>query len=162
MPLPADWCQPHAISHRKWRNSIFLNALFVNNGSKITPRKIDFIEAIVGGINTEFNEIRYVLDGSPAMKSGMKAEMKIGDKILTVNDAPFVGQLSFAGTAGRLTKIIKERDKEKYECELTPILEDDYKEYVRAINESARVIQPILDLPRRLWLRLDRRPRLFL
>ncbi|MDR3613369.1 MAG: S41 family peptidase [Candidatus Obscuribacterales bacterium] len=117
----------------------FLNTLFVNNGSKITPRKIDFTGAIVGGINTEFNEIRYVLDGSPAMKAGMK----IGDKILTVNDAPFVGQLSFAGTAGRLTKVIRERNQEKYECELTPILEDDYKAYVRAINESVRVIQPM-------------------
>jgi carboxyl-terminal processing protease len=115
----------------------FLNAMFRNNGNTMSARKIDFTGAIFGGINTPFNEIRYVLDSSPAMRAGLK----IGDKIISVNDHAFIGQLSFAGKAGHLAKIKIERDQERLDIELMPVLEDDYKSYVQAINESVRIIR---------------------
>jgi len=115
----------------------FLTALFVNNGSTRESRKIDFTGAIVGGINTPYNEIRYILDDSPAMRAGLK----IGDQILTVNGKPFVGQLSFADTSGWLTKMTVQRDRELLPFEFTPVKDDDFKSYVQAIHDSVRLIK---------------------
>lgn len=116
-----------------------------------TPPKIDYIGAVTGGVNCQANQVRYVLDASPAAAAGIKP----GDIVLSVNGKPYVGQLSFAGTAGTPISIEIERshksrpslvsgftpnsDPLKFCVRLTPRSEFDADAYGEAIKKSAKI-----------------------
>lgn len=114
----------------------FLRALFASrNPKKPTPPNIDYVGAVTGGSNCAPNEVRYVLDGSPAQRAGIR----IGDQIISVNGAPYIGQLSFKGTASKATKLkLKRMDGAESVIELKPLVKNDYAAYVEAIGKSVR------------------------
>lgn len=114
----------------------FLRSLFGQSDRRRAPPVV-FTGAIVGGVNCAPRQVRYVLDGSPAGLSGLQP----GDEILAVDGKPFIGQLSFADTAGRTVKLHVLRDHQPLELALKPVLKDVYSAYVEAIEKSARLIK---------------------
>lgn len=115
----------------------FLHCLFGNNGNAVKIRLMDFTGAITGGGTCSFDTVRYVLDGSPAAKSGVKT----GDEIVSVNGQQFLGQASFWGTAGVPTVLKVKRKGEILNVSITPTKSDLYKAYVQAIKDSERVVR---------------------
>jgi carboxyl-terminal processing protease len=94
-----------------------------------------FTGAITGGVNCSRCQVRYVLDGSPASASGIVP----GDEIVSVDGKPYVGQLSFAGTAGRTVTLTVRRNSTELHIKIKPKLEDTYSCYVKAIEKSVRI-----------------------
>lgn len=116
----------------------FLKSLF-NSFSRCGAKKaplMDYTGAIVGGVNVQPHQVRYVLDGSPAAKAGLLP----GDNILEVNGRKFRGQADFWGTAGHAVAVNVQRNGKPLHLVLHPVLSDDYKEYVKAIEKSVRLI----------------------
>ncbi len=112
----------------------FLRSIFSAFGKKDKAPPIDFVGAITGGVNCSHNKVRFVLDGSPAQKSGVQ----IGDEIVSVEGRPYVGQLSFANMSGKEIKISLVRKGQMRTVSLKPLLRDDYGEFVAAVKNSAR------------------------
>jgi C-terminal processing protease CtpA/Prc len=56
------------------------------------------------------NQVRYVLDDSPAAGAGIQ----VGDKILAVNGRQWIGVESFAGYAGKPVSIAIEREGKRF------------------------------------------------
>jgi carboxyl-terminal processing protease len=114
----------------------FLKTLFAERGDKGHPdeEKIDYIGAVTGGVNCAPNEVRYVLDGSPAEAAGIK----IGDQIVSVNSIPYIGQLSFNGTHGKPTTLKLKRGAASLSVVVKPALRNDYEAYIEAIGKSVR------------------------
>ncbi|HEY9869475.1 MAG TPA: S41 family peptidase [Candidatus Obscuribacterales bacterium] len=114
----------------------FLRSLFGQSGKRRAPPVV-FSGAIMGGVNCGQRQVRYVLDGSPGALAGLQP----GDVVLAVDGKPFIGQLSFAGTAGRSVRLRVLRDHQPLELTLKPVLKDLYSAYVEAIEKSARLIR---------------------
>jgi carboxyl-terminal processing protease len=114
----------------------FLRSLFGQSGKTKAPPVV-FTGAIMGGVSCAPRQVRYVLDSSPAALAGLQP----GDEILAVDGKPFIGQLSFSGTAGRAVKLTLLRDHRRLELALKPVLKDMYSAYVEAIEKSARLIK---------------------
>lgn len=115
----------------------FLKALFASHNRKKQPPppSIDYVGAITGGVTSAPNEVRYVLDGSPAQAAGIK----IGDRIVTINGAPYIGQLSWKGTSGTTANVkLKGADETERLVQIKPKLANDYDAYVEAIGKSIR------------------------
>jgi carboxyl-terminal processing protease len=114
----------------------FLKTLFNERGDKGHPEeeKIDYVGAVTGGVGCAPNEVRYVLDGSPAEAAGIK----IGDRIISVNGTPYIGQLSFSGTHGKPTSIKLKRAGNDLSVTVKPMLKNDYEAYIEAIGKSIR------------------------
>lgn len=115
----------------------FLLSLFYRNSNKITVPEMAFTGAITGGVDCQFDQVRYVLDGSPAQEAGLK----IGDRILSVDGKPFIGQLSFEGNEGKNIKIAIQRNGADHELSIKPISAKAYPMYVKAIAKSVRTYQ---------------------
>ncbi len=81
------------------------------------------------------NQVRYVLDDSPAAGAGIQ----VGDKILAVNGQQWIGVESFAGYADKLVSIAIEREGMRFSVSLTPKRHDAYQAYVNAITKSNRI-----------------------
>lgn len=117
----------------------FLHTLFHSfpsrKGKKLPSMPMVFTGAVTGGVNASGNQVRYVLDGSPAAKAGIH----IGDCISSVNGAAYTGQLSFQGTAGKLTALGILRNGKAMTITLKPLLRDDASMYVDAIGKSVRI-----------------------
>ncbi len=112
----------------------FLRSLFCQFGKKHAPL-IAFTGAITGGVNCGRRQVRYVLDGSPAAASGILP----GDEIIAVDGKPYLGQLSFAGTAGRAVVLTVKRNDAELRVKIKPALKDTYSCYVEATEKSARI-----------------------
>lgn len=115
----------------------FLHALFGSFNKKLSLGKADFTGFVTGSLGYADNQIRYILDDSPAEKAGIR----IGDKIESVNGNPYVGYSNFAGTSGAVQKLIIERDGKKINVNLKPDKVNFYEAYVKAMKKSARVIK---------------------
>jgi len=121
----------------------FLRTLFGSRtGKKSVLPLIDYVGAITGGVNCARTQVRYVLDGSPAETAGIK----IGDEIVSVNGQPYIGQLSFTGTAGKTVELQLSRPAlngkpQALTVEVKPTSRNDYNAYVQAIVKSAKVIK---------------------
>lgn len=115
----------------------FLHALFGSFNKKLSLGKSDFTGFVTGTLGFADNQVRYVLDGSPAEKAGIR----IGDKIESVNGNEYVGYSNFAGTSGAMQKLIIERDGKKINVNLKPEKVDFYSAYVEAMKKSARIIK---------------------
>ncbi len=112
----------------------FLHSLFGLLNKKIPNPKMDFTGITTGGAGMPFNMVRYVLDGSPAALAGVKR----GDVIAGVNGHEYVGQMSFSGLFKSKVQLQLMRKGEKIETSLTPALENDYLQYVKAIDKSVQ------------------------
>lgn len=115
----------------------FLHSMFSKFNSKIPRYDIDYVGAIAGGVKSQPDEVRYVLDESPAQKAGIK----IGDRILAVDGYPYSGQKSFWGKSGKPVSLLLERSNRKLSLSLVPEKKDNYRQYVEAIVKSARTFQ---------------------
>jgi carboxyl-terminal processing protease len=141
----------------------FLHGLFVRREKLKTPVYVGFM---TGPPRFATDQVRYVLNDSPASKAGIQ----VGDRILTVNGHRYVGQVDFInhlsepdedeveqnrnGTVrpryvGRSLSrkhavtptpvtIELERDGKNIAVKLTPLKKDVYLAYVQATEKSAR------------------------
>jgi carboxyl-terminal processing protease len=110
----------------------FLQTLFGDRRSgKARGPLMDFSGAI-----THSAIIRYVLDGSPAEAAGMRR----ADKVLSVDGKPYAGQSSFWNTSGKSLAVKVQRGSKTVNLTLKPKSANDYHEYVRAITNSAKLI----------------------
>lgn len=91
---------------------------------------------VVGPPRFAANQVRYVLDDSPASKAGLL----VGDRILAVNGKPFIGESNFFNTAGTTVTLDVERDGRRMQVEIVPQKKDQYAAYVDAIKKSAKVL----------------------
>jgi carboxyl-terminal processing protease len=114
----------------------FLHSLFNSFNPKLPAYKMDFIGITTGGVDKSFNCIRYVLDGSPAKKAGLKRD----DLIESVNDAPYEGQVSFQGLSGKRVILKIRRGGKQMSISVEPKFAADYQQYVKAIEESKALI----------------------
>jgi len=120
----------------------FLHSLFgsLNKSNRTRPhawaRPIACTGMATGGCGFEINQVRYVLDGSPADKAGLT----IGDKILTVAGKPYSGYLDFLGQEGKPLKLSISSQGKTQETTLTPVKKDLYSLYVDATRASYRKI----------------------
>jgi carboxyl-terminal processing protease len=112
----------------------FLHSLFGLLNKKIPNPKMDFTGITTGGAGMPFNMVRYVLDGSPAALAGVRR----GDVIAGVNGHEYVGQMSFSGLSKSKVQLQLARKGDKIEISLTPILDIDYLQYVKAIDKSVQ------------------------
>jgi len=115
----------------------FLNALFSRFDHKLKPVKMDFTGVIYGGGGLPFNQVRYIVDGSP----GEQAGFLVGDKIVTVCGEPFVGQANFFKTSGKKLAVVVEREGKGVTLSVTPLLKDPYSAYVEGMAKSVRIIE---------------------
>lgn len=114
----------------------FLKSVFAEGGSR-SPALMSYSGAITGGVDCMGNEVRYVLDQSPAEKAGILP----GDKILKVNGHEYVGQLSLKECADQNTTVLIERDGKTFDVHLKPRLTNPYRAYVKATEDSAKIIE---------------------
>jgi carboxyl-terminal processing protease len=115
----------------------FLESLFAEHDAKhhSNPPKMDYVGAITGGVNCGPREVRYVLDGSPAEAAGIK----IGDEIVSVDGAPYIGQLTFKGTSGKSVSVKLRRAGTDLTVAVKPVLRDEYEAYIEAIGKSTKI-----------------------
>ena len=74
----------------------FLHDLFGDWNHKLTV-PIDYVGFVTGPPRFAADEVRYVLDGSPASTTGIH----VGDKIISVNGKPWIGQMNLVKTAAK-------------------------------------------------------------
>ncbi len=115
----------------------FLHALFSDFNKKMSRGKVDYVGFVTGGAPFENNQVRYILDGGPAAKSGLR----IGDHILKVNGHPYVGYLNFLDTAGKNTILTINRNGESKSLTIKPEKDDLYTAYCEAMKKSVRIEQ---------------------
>jgi len=97
----------------------------------------DFVGIGVGGARAAANQIRYVIDASPAALAGIKR----GDKIKSLNDNAYSGYGTWYQTSGKAQKIKVERDGKELELKVTPVKQDFLDGYVTGTTQSARIIK---------------------
>ncbi|HEY9714644.1 MAG TPA: S41 family peptidase [Chroococcales cyanobacterium] len=113
----------------------FLKSLFASFSHNQSVIKIDYTGAVTGGPGCRFDQVRYVLNGSPAERAGIKC----GDTIKNVDYRAYAGQLSFAGRSGKEVPVQIERDGAVISLTVKPELKNDYQAYLDAIAASARI-----------------------
>jgi carboxyl-terminal processing protease len=97
----------------------------------------EYIGLGLGGTGFAANQIRYVVDGSPAAI----ARLKRGDLLLQVNDNPYLGLLSFSGLADKKTRLSIRRGREALKVEITPRRKNYYDEYLEASTKSIGIFK---------------------
>lgn len=81
--------------------------------------------------------VRGILEGSV----GEGANIRVGDELLSVDEAPFEPVTSFRGKAGRSVQIkLRRRPGLVYNVEVEPVKESLYSAMQRAVRESASLI----------------------
>lgn len=115
----------------------FLLSLFFRGRKDIEIPEMAFTGAITGGVDCAYNQVRYVLDASPAQESGLK----IGDEIVSVDGKPFAGQLSFEGKEKQKVQLQIKRQGQELMLQITPVSTRAYPRYVNATLKSVRVVQ---------------------
>lgn len=116
----------------------FLHTLFAQRRQPKSgpPPSIDYVGAITGGVHCPRNQVRYVLDGSPAAAAGIKQ----GDSIVSVNGRPYIGQLSFHNTADKQAEIVLNRPGQgPVTVSLKPLKKNEAQMYVDAIHKSIKI-----------------------
>jgi carboxyl-terminal processing protease len=139
-------------------NYYFLHSLFSLGGGSVKNHKTVFTGMVTGGVNCAWNQVRYVLDGSPAKEAGIKP----GDLITKVNGDVYVGEINFlpfaqkvptfdpyaskcsatessnnkTKTAGITIDVCLNRSGEEKTLKVKPLLCDFYTMYVWALEKS--------------------------
>lgn len=115
----------------------FLRSLFGTLGSKLKQPAYDFTGLGIGGVRCLPNQIRYVLDGSPAAE----AQLMVGDIIEKVNGRPYFGHVNFLGTAGTAVTLVVKRGSQRLVRYLTPEFTTPRSAFENAIEASAEVLE---------------------
>jgi carboxyl-terminal processing protease len=113
----------------------FLHSLFASFNKKLAIAKMDYTGVITGGVKSKFDQVRYVVDGSPGDLAGIKR----GDRIISVDGSKYVGQANFRERAGKPLEIKVERNDKVVSLKITPKLEHDYKGYCDGIEKSVKI-----------------------
>ena len=96
-----------------------------------------FIGFVCGGSNKfAFDQVRFVLNNSPADKAGIK----VGDIIKLVDGQKYIGYLNFIESKKKEHRIVVEREGKSIECTLKPSSKTVYEGYASSSLESAKVI----------------------
>ncbi len=115
----------------------FLHSLFSSFNPKLGIGKADFIGFEAGGLSFAANQVRFVLDDSPASKAGLK----IGDTIISIDGSPFVGHANFLTSSGTVKKLIVDRNGERITLCIKPEKKDYYDQYIHSMEKSARILE---------------------
>lgn len=113
----------------------FLHALFSDFNKKLSKGKVDYVGFVTGSKPFADNQIRYILDGSPAAKAGLE----IGDRVMKVNGINYVGYMNLLDTAGSSSTISIERNGVAKTIPIKPEKVDLYSAYVKATRRSVKV-----------------------
>jgi len=114
----------------------FLHDMFGRWNPKMTVPG-DYVGLMTGPPRFAVDRVRYVVDDSPAAKAGLQ----VGDRIVSVDSKPYLGQSNFFGLSGKKVTIEYERGGKKAKCTIVPIKKDEYLQYVDAIRKSSRLYQ---------------------
>ncbi|MBX9879725.1 MAG: hypothetical protein K2Y22_14805 [Candidatus Obscuribacterales bacterium] len=115
----------------------FLRSLFASRGTSHKQPAYDFTGMGIGGVRCKPNQIRYVLDGSPAAE----AQLMIGDIIEKVNGRPYSGHVNFIGTSGTAVTLAVKRGSQRLIRYLTPTFTTPRTGFTDAIRASAEVVE---------------------
>ncbi len=115
----------------------FLHSLFADFNKKVDRGKTDYVGFATGGKPFAENQVRYVLDGSPAAKAGLE----IGDRIVKVEGLSYIGYSHFLGMSGKVVSIEVERKGTTRTITLKPEKTELYAAYVKAMHNSVRIEQ---------------------
>lgn len=115
----------------------FLHSLFASFNDEMRLPPSEFTGFVTGKPGYGENQIRYVLDGSPAEQAGLKR----GDKILLVDGAPYIGESNFFNKAKRKVQLTVEKNGRKETISITPIRKQAFDGYVEATSKSARTVK---------------------
>ena len=96
----------------------------------------DYVGLGVGGAHAEKNQVRYILDGGPAMSAGFKR----GDIILTVDGQPYTGYDVWYGKAGKDIPVTVRRNGSDLKLTVKPVKKDFLDAYIEASEKSAKII----------------------
>jgi carboxyl-terminal processing protease len=113
----------------------FLHSLFSSFNRKLAIAKMDYTGVITGGVKSKFDQVRYIVDGSPGDVAGLKR----GDRIVSIGGAKYIGQANFWERSGKPLEIKIERDGKIIALKITPKLEHDYKGYCDGIEKSVKI-----------------------
>lgn len=115
----------------------FMRNLFGRMG-RDRGRKLegDYVGLGVGGAHAEKNQVRYVLDGSPAIAAGFKR----GDRIISVDGEPYTGYDMWYGKSGKDVAVTVRRNNSDVKLTVKPVKKDFLDAYVEASEKSARLI----------------------
>lgn len=114
----------------------FMRSLFGRFDPQLAKTEADFVGLGVGGAHAQMNQVRYILDGSPAAAAGFKR----GDKIVTIAGVPYTGYDNWYGTAGKAIKVTVTRDGKESVLTIAPAKKDFLDAYNEASSLSARII----------------------
>ncbi len=142
LSLKTSHCQFATLNDESF---FFLHSLFgtINKrfatGPHAWARPIACTGLATGGLGFEDNQVRYVLDGSPAAHAGLA----IGDHLKQVDGRPYTGYLDFLDKAGREVKLSVERrgDSAVTELLITPVKKNLYSLYVEATKVSKKTVK---------------------
>lgn len=110
----------------------FLHDLFGRWNHKMRLEPNDFVGFVTGPPRYAFNQVRYVLDDSPAAKAGIQ----IGDVIVSIDGQPYVGQMNLLNKAKKTVAVSIDRAGKPLTIDVPVIKSDQYKAYIEAMKKS--------------------------
>lgn len=134
--LNSSHCQFVTINDETYH---FLHSLFSSFNHRLRKPDMDFTGMVLGGLKFAPNQIRYIIDGSPAAASGLR----IGDCIESIDGERYVGQENFFNKAGKPVKLSVKRADEHLTVSMTPVRKAAYKGYIDGTKKSARTIKTL-------------------
>ena len=132
--LHSSHCQYVTVNDETY---FFLHSLFSSFNPKLSIGKCDYVGFVVGGVSFANNQVRYVLDDSPASKAGLR----IGDTIISIDGTPYVGLAHFLAGSGTIKKIVVDRQGEKLTLNITPEKKEYYDQYIHSMEKSVRILE---------------------
>lgn len=114
----------------------FLKNLFASFQKNIKNPIGEYLGIGLGGPGFRENQVRYVLDASPAVTAGVKR----GDTLKSLDGKNIIGLLSFKGTAGTTVTLQVIRNGKTIDIPIKPVKRDYYEAYLEASQKSAKVI----------------------
>ncbi len=96
----------------------------------------DYVGLGVGGAHAEKNQVRYILDASPAYVAGFKR----GDRIVSVDGQPYAGYDAWYGKSGKELAVTVRRNNAEVKLTVKPVRKDFLDAYIEASEKSAKIL----------------------
>lgn len=96
----------------------------------------DYVGLGVGGAHAENNQVRYILDASPASVAGFKR----GDRIISVDGQPYAGYDAWFGKSGKDVAVTVRRNNMDVKLMVKPARKDFLDAYIEASEKSAKLM----------------------